>query len=213
MLSTSTGLILRISQNPTVVLDVSCSAKVTFNLFLGTRRQAVNLLHILQHTLEIDVQVTQQAVAEVKDQSTDDGELIVIIALLNSSGLDDVPAGLHHIQLDQAVISLSIVGNRVELGLVQAVDVADVSEPWVEQAQVSRSQGRLDTAAVVVAANDDVLDAQVAHGIVDDGHDVEVGVGDEVGDVTVDEDLACLEAHDLIGGDTAVAATDVADCR
>lgn len=182
------------------------------HLFLGTGRQAVNLLHILQHTLEINVQVPEQAVAEIKDQSTDDGELIIIIALLNSSSLNDVPARLHHVQLNQTVVSLGLILNRVELGLVQAVDVADVAEPWVQQTQVGGGQGRLDTAAVVVAADDDVLDAQVAHGIVDDGHHVEVGVGDEVGDVAVDEDLAGLQAHDLIGGDTAVAATDVPGC-
>ena len=49
----------------------------------------------------------------------------------------------------------------------------------------------------------------MADSVIDDGHDVEIGVRDDIRDIPVDEDLACFQAHDFIGGDAAVAAADV----
>lgn len=170
--------------------------------------QIVNLLDVIQHGLEINLEVLEQAVVEAKDPAVDNGELVLGVALLDGSRLDNVAALLLDVELDEAVIALLLVGDGVELLLVQPVDVADVAQPGVQQAQVLGGHGGLDAAAAVVAADDDVLDAEVAHGVVDDAHDVEVGVADEVGDVAVDKGLAGLEAGDLLGGDAGVAATD-----
>lgn len=85
---------------------------------------------------------------------------------------------------------------------MQTVDVADVSQPGVQKAEVLGSHGRLDTSAAVVTADDDVLDAEVLDGVVDDAHSVEISVADEVGDVAVDKCLAWLKAADLLRGDT-----------
>jgi hypothetical protein len=46
----------------------------------------------------------------------------------------------------------------------------------------------------------------VADGVVYDGHDVQVDVVDEVGDVAVDEHLAWIETGDGFGGDAGVRA-------
>lgn len=142
-----------------------------------------------------------------------DGILTVLVTLLDSRGLDNIPARLDHIQLNEPVIPRIAVGDPVELLLMQAVDVADVSEPGVEDAQVGRGQGGFHAAAVVVAAHDDVLDAQVPHCIVDHRHHVEVDVWDQVGDVAVHEYLARVEPHDLVGRHAAVAAADVSASR
>jgi hypothetical protein len=53
----------------------------------------------------------------------------------------------------------------------------------------------------------------VAHGVIDDGHDVEVGVGHQVRDVAVDEHFARAEAGDGFGGDTRVGAACWRGCR
>lgn len=127
---------------------------------------------------------------------------------MNVGRLDDVAALLNDVELDEPVISLALVGNGIELLLVKAVHVADVSQPGVQQTQVLGCHGGLDTAAAVVAADDDVLDAEVLDGVVDDAHGVEVSVADEVGDVAVDKCLAGLEAADLLGGDARVGASD-----
>ena len=155
------------------------------------------------------MKVLQQTNLEVKDPPMNDGKVILLITLLNSGCLDDIPARLDHVQLDQPVEPRRIILDLVELLLVQTVHVADVPEPRVEDAQIGGRQGGLHSSAVVVAADDDVLDAQVSHGVVDDRHDVQVDRRHEVGNVAVDEDLSGVEAHDLVGGHPAVAAADV----
>ena len=67
---------------------------------------------------------------------------------------------------------------------------------------------RLDAAAAVVAADDDVLHAQDVDGVLEHREAVEVGVHDDVGDVAVDEHLAGREADDLVGRHAAVRAAD-----
>ena len=134
------------------------------------------------------------------------GISILLVRLLHGGRLDHVAGRLDDVELDEAVVALGLVGDGAQLLVVQAVDVADVAQPGVEQAEVLGRHGGLDAAAAVVAADDDVLDVQVAHGVVDDGHDVEVGVADEVGDVAVDEHFAGLEAGDGFGGDAGVGA-------
>lgn len=143
----------------------------------GTRGQTIYFLHIRQLSFEIDLEVFQQAVAEIKNPSMNDGVLIFLVALLDSCSLDDVPTGFHHIEFNQTIVPGVLIGNFVEFLLVQAIHVADVSEPRVQQTQVSRCQGRLNSSTVVVAANDNVLDFQVPHSIIDYRHHVEVDIG------------------------------------
>jgi hypothetical protein len=57
-----------------------------------------------------------------------------------------------------------------------------------------------------VSAHDNVLDLEVADRVVNHGHDVEVDVINQVGDVAVDEHLAGFEARDGFGGDARVGA-------
>lgn len=134
--------------------------------------------------------------------------LVLVPRLLNISRLDDVATLLNDIQLDQAVVASALVLNCIELLLVKAVDVADVAKPWVQQAEVLGGHSRLDTSAAVVTTDDDVLDAEVLDGVVDDAHGVEIRVAHEVGDVAVDKCLARLKAADLLGGDARVGASD-----
>src|SRR6185436_14902862 len=63
-------------------------------------------------------------------------------------------------------------------------------------------------ATPVMATDDDVLDLQNVHGVLEHRQAVEVGVDDEVGDVAVDEQLARQEAHDFIRRNAAVGAAD-----
>ena len=57
-----------------------------------------------------------------------------------------------------------------------------------------------------MSADDNVLDLEVADGVVDDRHDVEVNVADKVGNVAVDEHLAGLETGNGFGRDARVGA-------
>ena len=70
-------------------------------------------------------------------------------------------------------------------------------------------EGGLDATAVVVPADDDVLYVEMHDGVFDHGHDVEVGIGDKIGDVAMHEDVAGFKTHDFVGGNAGVAAPDV----
>jgi hypothetical protein len=59
-----------------------------------------------------------------------------------------------------------------------------------------------------VPAENDVLDFEVGDGVLDDGRGVDVGWGDDVGDVAVDEDVAGLEAEDGGFGAARVGAAE-----
>lgn len=86
------------------------------------------------------------------------------VALLNHRSLNDIAALLEDIELDQAAVLGFGVGVGVELFLMKAVDVADASEPGVQEAHVGVGEGGLDTAADVVAADDNVLHVEVGDG-------------------------------------------------
>lgn len=81
-------------------------------------------------------------------------------------------------------------------------------QPDVKQAQPGVSQRSIDTAAASVAADENMLDLKMGDGEFDDGKRVDVGSGDDVGDVAMNEDLARLETEDGCLGDTGVCAAD-----
>lgn len=154
----------------------------------------------------IKLEILKQPILEPKHPSMHNRELILCIAQLHRRRLDNIPALLQHVQLNQPVVLGIRILDAVELVLVQTVYVADVTQPGVQEAEVLGRHGGLDTAAAVVAADDDVLDFEVADRVVDDRHDVEVDVVDEVGNVAVDEHLAWVDAGEGFGGDTRVGA-------
>lgn len=138
----------------------------------------------------------------------DDGVAVLGIALLEGGRLDHVAALLVDVELDEALVAGLLVLNGVELLLVQTIDVADVAQPGVHEAQVLGGHGGLDTAAAVVAADDNVLYLEVLDGVLDDAHNVEVRVAHQVGNVAVHKGVTGLQARDLLGGDARVGAAD-----
>lgn len=170
--------------------------------------EVVYFLDVVQDLLMVDLQILQQAVLEIENPAVDDGERVRLVRLLDGGRLDYVAALLEDVELDQATVLGLAVLDGVELGLVQAIDVADVAQPGVEDAEVGGGHGGLDAAAGVVPADDDVLDLEVANGVLDDAHHAEVDVAHHIGDVAVDEHLTGAETRDLLGGDAAVAAPD-----
>lgn len=171
--------------------------------------EAVNLFHVRQCLLKIDMKILQETVTKVENQAVHDGVAVLLVALLNGGSLDDVSARLNDVQFNESIVSITFIGDLVQLLLVQAIDVANVSQPRIQKAQVRGSESGFDSSTVVVTANDDMLHVKMSYGVVDYGHDTEVGIGDEIGDVAVDKQFTGLETHDFIGGDAAIAATNV----
>jgi hypothetical protein len=86
--------------------------------------------------------------------------------------------------------------------------ILDVAQPIITQAEAVAAKGRPDTAATIVAANDDVANLEDIHGELHDGQTIEIGMDDEIGNVSVDEDFTGQLAHNLVGGHTAVGAAN-----
>lgn len=100
-------------------------------LLLG---QVVDLLDFLEVRFVVKFEILQEAILEAKHPSVHDGELILSPALLHGCRFDYVPALLDDIQLNEAIVLLVLVCDACQLILVESVDVANVSEPWVQDA-------------------------------------------------------------------------------
>jgi hypothetical protein len=79
---------------------------------------------------------------------------------------------------------------RSELLVVFVPNVLDVTQPIVDEAEPVVAQRGEDAAASIVAAHDDVSNAQYVDRELDDRDRVEVGMDDDVGDVAVYEQFA-----------------------
>lgn len=107
---------------------------------------------------------------------------------------DDPRSGLN-IQLGQSHGTLGVILDGGQLCLVGIPHGSQAREPGVEHAaELPAGESASATGTVGVAAKDDVLDFDVAHGELDDGHGVEIRGVDDVGDVAVHEGLARLQA-------------------
>ncbi len=106
-----------------------------------------------------------------------------------------------------------VVGNRPQLLLVIALHVLHVPQPVVDQAVRLALHRRPHAAAAVMPADDHVLDLQHVDRELQHRQAVEVGVHDHVGDVAVHEQLARIEADDLVRRDAAVGAADPQELR
>jgi len=136
-------------------------------------------------------------------------EAVRLVTLLDGRRLDYIACLLNYVQLNKPIVPSVFVGDLVELSLVQTIHITYVPQPRVEQTKVLGGHGSLDAAAAVMATHDDVLDFEVAHGVVNDGHDVEVGGADEIGNVAVDEHVTSVEAGNGFGGDARIGAAYV----
>ena len=126
----------------------------------------------------------------------DDGRVANILDLL-----DDV-------QLTQAISSRAQVLDRFKFNLVTDVNILDVTQPVVDEAQLMAVARRVDTAAQIVSADNDVLDLQDLDGELYDRQAADIRMNNEVRYVAMNKHFAWLQATYLICGDSAIRASD-----
>src|SRR5216683_3981781 len=155
-----------------------------------------------------DGEIVQPPVMDAVDQPVHLEGLAAPPGLLHDRGVADIVDLLDDVDLAQDVGLRRHVGFRRDDGLVLLAQRADAVEPVVDEAELVALERRLDAAAAVMAADDDMGDAQHVDGVLHHRQAVEVDMHDLVGDVAVDEDLAGQEADHLVGGHPAVRAAD-----
>src|SRR5688572_30293549 len=167
----------------------------------------------LRLALDLDVEVAQEPVVEGIDPAVHGQRPALAPGVLD----DGRPADVRHlggdIELAEPVRAPLLVLDGVELGAMEGEDVADVTQPVVDQAQRLGLERGADPAAAVVAAHHDVAHPQHLDPVLEHAQDVHVGVDDDVGHVAMDEHLARLPADDAVGRQAAVRAADPQELR
>src|SRR6187399_1662680 len=87
-------------------------------------------------------------------------------------------------------------------------DVLDMPEPVVDESESRIVECGFHTAAVVMTADDDVLDSEDLNRELQDRETVHVRVIDEIGDVAVDEHFAGEETDAARRCNAAIRASD-----
>lgn len=88
------------------------------------------------------------------------------------------------------------------------VDVLDVTEPVVDETMRLAPERGGNASATVVATDDDVSYFECLDGVLQHREAIQIGVRDDVRDVSVDENLAGHETNDLVCRNSAVRTSD-----
>lgn len=140
--------------------------------------------------LDVVAQLAQQSRLDIVHHTRDLDLLATLPGSAHDGRLGDGEDRVAGVNLDQSTALFFIVLDGIEAFAVLLLDLLDVAEPVVDQAVGLVAQGSGDTAAAVVAADDDVLDLEDVDGVLQDREAIEIGGDDDVGDVAVGEDLA-----------------------
>jgi len=147
------------------------------------------------------------AVVEAVDPAVDGDLLAAVPGVFDDGGACDMAGLGEHIEFAESVGG-GLGREGVEFIPVGAVEVADAGEPVVDDPVAEVFKGSDHAAAAVVTADDHVADLEDIDRVLQDSEQVEIGFGDDIGDIAVDEDFAGCEAGDLVGGHAAVGTTD-----
>lgn len=102
----------------------------------------------------------------------------------------DAPSDVQIDHLESAVLLIEAF-EQLSIG---ETEVSEWHEPGVYEAKFLVVKGCSDTATASVAADDDVLDFEVLDSVLDNREGVDVGGDEDVGDVSVAEDVTGLKA-------------------
>lgn len=147
------------------------------------------------------------AVVEAVDPAVDGDLLAAFPSVFNDSGACEMAGLGEHIEFAEAVGG-GLGREGVEFLAVGAVEAADAGEPVVDDAVAEVFERGDHSAAAVVAADDHMADLEDINCVLQDSEQIEIGFGDDIGDIAVDENFAGCEAGNLVGGHSAVGATD-----
>jgi len=178
--------------------------------------QVVDFFELVEIILHLHIETHQLPRSRVIDAGMDfwlnEAMLLQVLVGLNSSLLDDpgfvqIDRLLYHVDLDKPSRPDCLVRNRAELLPMQAVHISDVPQPVGQGGGVIVVSHRgIDSAAVVVTTENDMLNLKNAHGILDHTHCRGVCVVDQVRNVPMNKKAAGRETADAARCYSAVAA-------
>ena len=129
-------------------------------------------------------------------------------SVLDDGGLADVGDLFDDVEFAEPIGAGGVVGQIAQTAFVFLAHVLDVAKPVVGQPDAFTAQYGADAAATVVSDDHDVFHAEDIDRVLYDRETIQIGVNNDVGDVTVDEDLAWQQADDFVGRHATVGAAD-----
>jgi len=139
-----------------------------------------------------------------------DLESPLLYSLLDVRVLEHRANLLHDVELHK-LVALLLGSQAGQVLLVLCPDLANPLKPVVDESQLLVGERRVDASATVVAAHDDVLDLVDLDGVLKDTQRREIGGWEEVGDVTVGEDLSGQEIENCVLRNAGVRAPEPED--
>lgn len=114
----------------------------------------------------------------------------------------------HDIQFGKAVEARGRIGHHINLVAMGLIRFADRMKPVIDEPATLSINGGGYAATAIMADHHDVLHPQHIHGKLQYGKIISVLRRGEIGDISMHEQLARVEADNLVGGDSAVRAAD-----
>ena len=127
--------------------------------------------------------------------------------ILHDGGVADIGRLFDDVELAERV-QLCGAEHGLDDNGVLVVHVAHMTQPIVDEAYIAALKRGLHATAAVVPADDDVLNLEDIHRVLQHRETIQVRVDDDVGDVAVHEELARQQADNLVGGDAAIGAAN-----
>ena len=153
------------------------------------------------------MQIVKKPVAKPIDPAVKFQGLPMLPGALHKAGFLDMAGLIQHAEFAKQVF-FSRLAQALETLRLAPVNASHVAQPVVDQAEFLIEQCRAHAAAAVMPDNHNVLYLQDAHSVLDDGQAVEIRVVDDIGHVSMNEDLARSQAENLVRRNTAVRTTD-----
>lgn len=160
------------------------------------------LLRQLIDFVESQTQILQDAILQSIDQSMNSELLAFTPGFLYDRDSGDVVNLLLHVELNQQILILLL--GLLELFTVARPQIPNIAQPTLQLAMVMFFEGSSDASAAIMASDDDVLDLQILHRILNNGQAIHIGKRNLICNVPMDEELSRLQANNLIGGDSRV---------
>jgi hypothetical protein len=154
-----------------------------------------------------ELEIPDESILNTVGPAVDEEFLPVVPGILDNRGLADVDDLLDDVEFAEPVGAL-ISRLRFEIDDMLVMDVLDMPEPVVDEAETPIGEGGGDAGAAVMANHKDVAHFQIVHGELEDRKAAQVGMDDDVGDVAMDENFPRDESENFIGRDAAVGTAN-----
>jgi hypothetical protein len=145
------------------------------------------LFGYLVQAVDTNTEIFDQAILQTVNPAVDGQGLPTMPGVLNDGSSRQCSDLFDHVEFAQAVYLLFRVDNCVQIGVVLNIGVLDFGKPIVDQTMALVRHGGFDTAAPVMAADDNVPDTEDIDSVFNHRQTIQISRIDSIGDVSMHE--------------------------